>query len=303
MTQRSIRRAQERQALKKMGREARKTLPSEAPIAASPTGQIHTPGAMEAEAACAQAETQSRFSPAFDCNCKLEDVPTRSRSFKSTARTAANQANAQLSTGPNSTEGKSTSSLNAVKTALTGRTVLLNSDDAAAYQRHIEAWQHDLQPVGVRECDLVQSIADSAWRLQRIPCLENAIFALGHIEFTDSFNDHAPDLRISMIELHTFLKYEKQLRNLQIQEARLASRRRKDLAELCQLQQQRRTAEGEAQQAALELAAEQYLSAKSAGQAFETTPNGFVFSTAQIELYLERTQTCQLQAKARPHAA
>jgi hypothetical protein len=44
---------------------------------------------------------------------------------------AANRANTQLSTGPTSPEGKAKASLNAVKTALTGRTVLLSCDDAA----------------------------------------------------------------------------------------------------------------------------------------------------------------------------
>jgi hypothetical protein len=39
--------------------------------------------------------------------------------------------NAQLSTGPRSAEGKAVS-MNAVKTGLTGRTVLLPSDDAEA---------------------------------------------------------------------------------------------------------------------------------------------------------------------------
>ena len=54
-------------------------------------------------------------------------------SMSSPKQLAANQANSQLSTGPKTPEGKATSSLNAVKTGLTGRTVLLPGDDAAAY--------------------------------------------------------------------------------------------------------------------------------------------------------------------------
>src|SRR5215467_58147 len=53
----------------------------------------------------------------------------------SESQLAANRRNAQLSTGPKSEEGKSKSSLNAVRTGLTGRTVLLPTDDAAGYQR------------------------------------------------------------------------------------------------------------------------------------------------------------------------
>jgi hypothetical protein len=65
----------------------------------------------------------------------------------SASQIAANQRNAQLSTGPTSETGKAKSSLNAVKTALTGRTVLLPSDDAAEYERHISAYEKELQPV------------------------------------------------------------------------------------------------------------------------------------------------------------
>lgn len=74
-------------------------------------------------------------------------------------------ANAQLSTGPVSQTGQRISSLNAVKTGLTGRTVLLSSDDAEMYRRY----EAEYQPTGLRECELVQSLADTQWRLNRIP--------------------------------------------------------------------------------------------------------------------------------------
>src|SRR6266567_4672177 len=57
----------------------------------------------------------------------------------SASQLAANRANAQLSTGPKTAEGKTKASLNAVKTALTGRTVLLPTEHAAAYESHIRA--------------------------------------------------------------------------------------------------------------------------------------------------------------------
>ncbi len=54
------------------------------------------------------------------------------------AQIEANQRNAQLSTGPTSEAGKAKSSLNAVKNGLTGATVILPSDDLAAYERFRE---------------------------------------------------------------------------------------------------------------------------------------------------------------------
>ncbi len=206
----------------------------------------------------------------------------------SPAQLAANRANAQLSTGPSTSEGRAKSSLNAVKTGLTGRTVLLHSDDVAEYQRYLTAYEQELRPVGQQESDLVQSIVDTMWRLRRIPGLELAIFATGRLEFADAFNDHDPSLRSGMIELQTFLKYEKQLRNLQLQDARLARRREKEMAELRQLQQARKSEEERKRIAALDAAARQYLIAKKNNAAFTPAANGFEFSTAEIERYLER---------------
>src|SRR3954471_15071403 len=112
-----------------------------------------------------------------------------SSALPSERRLAANRANAQLSTGPTTSEGKAKSSLNAVKTGLTGRTVLLSSEDAALYQAHVERFQQELQPVGEREAQLVQSLADTQWRLDRIPGLEFGLFALGRKRYADLFEE------------------------------------------------------------------------------------------------------------------
>lgn len=150
----------------------------------------------------------------------------------SPAQLTANRKNAQLSTGPTSDAGKRTSSLNAVKTGLTGRTVLLPADDAEIYRRHLAAYEAEYKPVGLRECELVQSLADTQWRLNRIPGLEAGIYALGHVEFGETCD---PEL----VGIQTHLKYEKQLRNLHIQEARLVRRYQTEMAELRALQEQR----------------------------------------------------------------
>lgn len=170
----------------------------------------------------------------------------------SEAQLVANRANAQLSTGPTSETGKVISSLNAVKTGLTGRTVLLPSDDAELYRCHIAAYEAEYKPVGLRECELVQSLADTRWRLNRISGLEMAIYAQGHIEFEAEFAEHPSHLRSNMVEepallsvaklkreLQTHVKYEKQLRNLQLQEARLLRRYQKEMSELRELQEKR----------------------------------------------------------------
>ncbi len=174
-------------------------------------------------------------------------------------RAQISRDNALKSTGPITHSGKAISSLNAVKTGLTGRTVLLHSDDAAVYQQHIAAYANEYKPVGLCEQELVQSLADTQWRLQRIPGLEMAIYAQGRAENQDYVDQHAA-AGANLIELGTFLKYEKQLRNLQLQESRLQRRYEKEMAELGSLQKERKASE------------------KTAAS---TNYAGFVFSNAQ----------------------
>jgi hypothetical protein len=222
---------------------------------------------------------------------------------------AANRANAQLSTGPKPPEGKAKSSLNAVKTALTGRTVLLPTDDAAAYQQHVDDFFKELRPMGARECALVQLLADNSWRLDRVFALEMGLYALGRTQFANHFDDQAPTLRSNLIEVHTFLTYEKQFRNLQVQFGRLCRQREKDTAELRQLQQERNKREKEQ----LESAAKLYTAAKHDRKPFDPAAFGFDCSTEDVECYLQGVRAAHLlnatlkqerdQAKLRATAA
>jgi hypothetical protein len=189
--------------------------------------------------------------PALESGVCFDSAPI------SAARLAANRANAEFSTGPKTKEGKTAASLNAgdeaailsapktqARPGLTGRTVLLSTDDAAEYERHLAAFQDVYQSIGLIECELVQSIADTFWRLARIPSIEMAIFAKGRIEFANLFDEQEPAARPHLIDAHTFLVYEKQIRNLQLQEARLVRRREKETAELRKLQAERAQKEG-----------------------------------------------------------
>ncbi len=280
MTPRSIRRAAERKAMKAARKAERvAALQNHQPEFDDEQRETH---AMQTEALCYNAE------PILD---ESAEPLLFARPPLSPAQLAANRANAQLSSGPTSPEGRAKSSLNAVKTGLTGRTVLLPSDDAPEYERHLRAYTDDFQPVGQREADLVQSIADTIWRLKRIPSLEAAVFAQGHIEFAEAFNQHEPALRAGMIEVQTFIKYEKQLRNLQLQESRLVRRREKETAELRQLQQEREHKKQERERKeyeALATASRLYNEAKRANQPFDPQVNGFVFSIEQVEEHLSR---------------
>ena len=216
-------------------------------------------------------------------------VPEMITAVASPARLAANQANSQLSTGPRTPEGKAKVSLNAIKTALTGQTVLLPTDDAIKYEQFVAKFLNRFKPIGVEEETLVQSITDSLWRMLRIPSLEAAIWAKGLLEFADAY-DHRPEAeRPALIRAEILLKYEKQFKNLHVQEQRLASRRGKELIELSRLQEAR-------------IAAEQETAKNAAKFAANVTPSavpphvGFEFSTVEMPLVTATPQTQTAEA-------
>lgn len=198
------------------------------------------------------------------------------------AQIAANRANSQLSTGPKSEDGKEKSSLNAVKTGLTGRTVLLPSDDAIAYQAHVDRLFARWKPYDDEERALTQILADTEWRLLRIPSLEAGIYALGRLEFSEKFASEPDQVRASLIEAHTFLTYRKDLNNLSIQEGRLQRTQQRTTATLEELQEKRR----KRIEAQLNEAAQALQAAKRAGKSFDLADFGFEISIEQVEARL-----------------
>jgi hypothetical protein len=212
----------------------------------------------------------------------------------SPAQLAANQNNAQLSTGPTSDAGKAKSSKNALKTALTGRTVLLPEDDADRYEQHLREYKKAYEPVGEREYELVQSLADTTWRLDRIPGIEEAIYYKGSQEFAAQVSDLDPRTRAAMLRMQTYLAYERQLRNLNIQEMRLHRLREKLIVEIKQLKKDRELKEKDD----LSIAAKLYIAAKHDNQPFDPAAYGFEISTQDIEGYLHGQRAAYLTEKA-----
>ncbi|HLH02636.1 MAG TPA: hypothetical protein VKX25_07695 [Bryobacteraceae bacterium] len=190
------------------------------------------------------------------------------------AQVSANRANSQLSTGPKTVEGKAKISHNAVKSALTGATVLLPSDDAALYEQHVANTFAVWAPADHREKLLVQSIADTQWRLHRIPALEAATLALARIQNADLFPDNPLLLEAHILELKS-----RELRNLHLQERRLRSYLDKNIRELKELQSERRKQREE------ELTRAARLLERCSEKKIDFNPSefGFEFSLPEIE--------------------
>ena len=192
-----------------------------------------------------RAAERQALKAAREKNAPLQAAATESLQAEpqpvSQAQLDAKRANSLKSTGPRTAEGLAAVRLNAVKTALTGQTVLLPSDDAVLYQSHIRNYETQFKPVGPEECALVQSmlaeqaptgrpetIADIRWRLNRIPALEISLMSRGRLEFGQDLPESPSPAETALLDLEVMEKYEKQFRNLHLQEARLARRREKE---------------------------------------------------------------------------
>jgi hypothetical protein len=178
--------------------------------------------------------------------------------------------------------------------SLTGGSVLLPSADADLYQQLLHDFERHYRPVGAEENALVQSLVDINWRLRRLPRLEMSIYALGRAEFAGEFDEYEESRRPALIDVRTFLVYEKQLRGLQTQEARLARRREKETAELQRLQEEREKKE----KLELEVAAKLYLAAQHDNQPFEPADHGFEFSIEDVEGYIHGMRASQIASQA-----
>jgi hypothetical protein len=166
----------------------------------------------------------------------------------SPAQLAANRANATHSTGPTTPGGKLLVSLNAVKTGLTGSAVVLPAEDAELYRIHIAGYEREFQPVGIQERELVQSLADIRWRLNRIPALEAALDTNARAVCIARLANLPAAARSSLLTAEVYDMNEKKLRNIHLHENRLARRREKELAELHVLQRERKAREAEAKE-------------------------------------------------------
>ena len=94
------------------------------------------------------------------------------------AQFAANQNNAQFSTGPTTPEGKAASSQNATKLGLYAKqAVLLTPQDHAEFQALESAYAYELRPYTPVERTLFSQIVLAAWNIERTNRLEAQLAA------------------------------------------------------------------------------------------------------------------------------
>jgi hypothetical protein len=173
-------------------------------------------------------------------------------------RATINQLNAQKSTGPRTEAGKQRSSLNALRHGLTARTAVLESENQADYETHCRQFVDEYKPGTPTETQLVHELADTSWRLRRIPLLEADLF----------HQVSSPEPLVPA------------LASLGLHSTRLSRQFQKTLDKLREIQYERLQHEKhQLRDAAAILEFHKYK-----GIPFEPSDHGFVFSKEQVEL-------------------
>ena len=95
----------------------------------------------------------------------------------SAASQSANAANAQLSTGPRTPNGKARSSQNARKHGLTAQGLFIGPEDREEFDELLTGLQADIAPQGALQQTLFDELVTSAWNLRRIRVMEAELYS------------------------------------------------------------------------------------------------------------------------------
>jgi hypothetical protein len=214
------------------------------------------------------------------------------------AQAVASIANSKFSTGPSSDAGKQTVSSNALNHGLASSNpihIALPGEEAA-FAKHLESYRTTCAPANQLEQDLVRTLAESYWRLERAHKLENALFT--QILQQDDYKDLDPTVAKAV----AWSNKDTGLQRIALYAQRIQRTAEKTAAALKAMQQERKAAYNQAKEEAM------YLTQLSLanGQNFEPALHfgapdlhgGFVYSRDEIKLALLRVTRLE-EARAR----
>jgi hypothetical protein len=171
----------------------------------------------------------------------------------SESRLEANRANAPLSGGPRTEEGKRRSSMNASKHGLTARTIVLPKEDPEKYAAFVKEILEYWKPANAMERELGQLMAQQQWRLRRIGDIEEDLLENG----------------ATLQDLATLGIYQQRILRVWKEAKR----------ELEEMQKERQTDEGLQKEDELTI----YRYRKMLGIPWDPAKGGFVYSAEELE--------------------
>ena len=187
-------------------------------------------------------------------------------------RIRANRANAQHSTGPRTEAGKRRSAMNALTHGLTASSPVIHSEDPAAFETLRRQLTEEFQPKTASESQLVRQIADTTWRLNRIPLLE-----AGLLDRAANPPDDQSAIEFDIVDAHNIIV------KLGMHTQRLNNVLHKTMDKLRAIQAERRERERfQLKEAAALLALHQHK-----GIEWDPSQDGFVFSKEEVERFAQ----------------
>src|SRR5207253_931336 len=114
---------------------------------------------------------------------------------------AANQANAQHSTGPKTPEGKARSAANSRTHGLCAKESLVAAEEKEDFDQLQEGFNVDLSPEGAVQQTLFEEIVGAAWQMRRIRSMETEACS-GHDSYTAILNDEPLQKKLERLARH-----------------------------------------------------------------------------------------------------
>lgn len=192
------------------------------------------------------------------------------------------------STGPKTPEGKRRSAMNALRHGLTGRVVVLPSEDMDTYYAFCNKLMKDLAPEGALEEQYAQTFCDTQWRLNRIRGMEDSMLSLGHFEEAGDIEVDHPEIHAAFTIARVFREQSNEFVNLSLYEQRLNRTLEKSLRQLKELQAERQAACKAALDEAVTLRNFRKMKGEPIDPAIDSFPSRFVFSIREIEAEVRR---------------
>jgi hypothetical protein len=153
------------------------------------------------------------------------------------------------------------------------------TEDLQAYQRHTKSFTDEYNPKGATEANLVQALADTSWRLNRVAALETNLLTLG-ITHDPGPTINAPQQIQDALSIVSALESQsKALSNLSMHSQRLSRQFDRTVTQLRDLQKIRRIKE----KSDLDNLIDIIKLYESTGKTYDPSADGFVFSQQQID--------------------
>lgn len=231
-------------------------------------------------------------------------------SSTSQKRIDANRANALKSTGPTSPAGRAKSRLNAVRDGLTGQVITLSDEERPIFEKLKAEYLAALKPADLEEHKLAHAIAWDTWRLDRLRATEMNMYALGDVPEVQSAGPGTPDsepgfepdsdpdpdghlLETALASARTFRAESKRFERMSLYEQRLTRSLHRNRAALRELQAERQRRYEQDRKEEVLLARLEDLKDSRYESTGAPTPNGFVFSSDEINSRARRERNLE----------